>query len=264
MVESLSDWQGKLPSTPQGPPPTAFWRTVLEDLELADAVVVNSDFVKQTFLLQRWPESRVHVIYWGIDQAFLDTIPERMGRSEKKEPLRLMFAGGIAKRKGVDTLIDALRLASDGWKLDVAGAFWDDSSTIRDFIQHDARVNYLGLLSREQLAQQMTRCDVFIFPSYCEGSARVVMEALACGCFVITTPNTGSIVQTGIHGTVVPPGDAEELARAITNAINNRTSVFETGIRNAELIRTQHLQVRYGDDLEHLYRRIMKETRAAA
>jgi glycosyltransferase involved in cell wall biosynthesis len=264
MVESLSDWQGKLPSTPQGPPPTAFWRTVLEDLELADAVVVNSEFVKQTFLLQGWPESRMHVIYLGVDQAFLDTIPERMGRSEKEEPLRLMFAGGIGKRKGVDTLIDALRLVPNGWTLDVAGGFVDESSAMRDFILHDARVNYLGLLSREQLAQQMTRCDAFVFPSYCEGSARVVMEALASGLYVINTPNTGSIVQTGIHGIVVPPGDAEELARAIISAVNNRTHVYETGVRNAELIKRHHLQGRYGDDLENLYRRIVKETREAA
>jgi glycosyltransferase involved in cell wall biosynthesis len=264
MVETLPDCQGKIPKTRQAPPRTAFWRTVLEDLELADLVVVNSDFVKQTFLLQGWPESRIHVIYLGVDQAFLDSIPERTGRNEKGEPLRLMFAGGIGKRKGVDTLIDALRLVPDGWTLDVAGAFVDESSTMRDFILRDARVNYLGLLSREQLAQQMTRCDVFVFPSYCEGSARVVMEALAGGCFVITTPNAGSIVQNGIHGIVVPPGDAEELAGAIVHARNSRTNVYETGIRNAQVIKKHHLQGRYGDDLENLYRRIMKETRVAA
>jgi glycosyltransferase involved in cell wall biosynthesis len=264
MVETLPDCQGRLPNTPQGPPRTAFWRTVLEDLGLADLVVVNSEFVKQTFLLQGWPESRIRVVYLGVDQSFLDTIPERIGRSEKEEPLRLMFAGGIGKRKGVDTLIDALRLVPGGWTLDVAGAFVDETSSMRDFILHDARVNYLGLLSREQLAQQMARCDVFVFPSYCEGSARVVMEALASGLFVINTPNTGSIVQTGIHGIVVPPGDAEQLARAIVSAINNRTHVNETGVRNAELIKKHHLQGRYGDDLENLYRRIINETRAAA
>jgi glycosyltransferase involved in cell wall biosynthesis len=264
MVESLSDWRGKLPNTRQGPPPTAFWRTVLEDLELADAVVVNSDFVKETFILQGWPESRVHVIYWGVDQAFLDAIPEKVGHPESAQPLRLMYAGFIGKRKGVDTLIDALHLVPDGWTLDVAGGFADESSAMRDFILHDARVNYLGLLSREQLAEQMTRCDVFVFPSYCEGSARVVMEALASGCFVITTPNTGSIVQTGVHGIVVPPGNAEELARAIVHAMNSRTNVYETGLRNAELIRKHHLQGRYGDDLANLYRRMMKEPRVAA
>jgi glycosyltransferase involved in cell wall biosynthesis len=264
LVERLSDWRGKLPNTRFGPPRTAFWRTVLEDAELADLVVVNSEFVKQTFLLQGWPESRIRVIYLSVDQAFLDCIPERVRRPDTGRPLRLMFAGGIGKRKGVDTLIDALRLVPNGWTLDVAGAFVDSSSAMRDFILRDARVNYLGLLSREQLAQQMTKCDVFVFPSYCEGSARVVMEALACGCFIITTPNTGSIVETGVHGVVVPPGDGGELARAISKAMNDRTHVYETGVRNAELIRTQHRQGRYGDDFENLYKRIVKETGAAA
>jgi glycosyltransferase involved in cell wall biosynthesis len=264
MVEILADRHGKLPEAPQALPRTAFWRTILEDAELADLLVVNSDFVKQTFLLQGWPESRIRVVYLGVDQAFLDAIPERTGRREKEKPLRLMFAGLIGKRKGVDTLIDALRLVPDGWALDVAGAFVDESPTMRDFILHDARVNYLGPLTREQLAKQMSKCDVFVFPSNCEGSARVVMEALASGCFIITTPNSGSIVKTGAHGIVVPPGDSETLARAIAIAINNRTHVHQTGMRNADFIKKHHLQGRYGDDFANLYRQIVKETRAAA
>jgi hypothetical protein len=66
-------------------------------------------------------------------------------------------------------------------------------------------------------------------------------------------------VKTGVHGIVVPPGEAGELARAISKAMNDRTHVYEAGVRNARLIATQHLQGRYGDDLENLYGQIMKD-----
>ena len=50
-------------------------------------------------------------------------------------------------------------------------------------------------------------------PASVEGSARVVFEALAAGCYVITTPNAGSIVKDEVHGALVEPGSADGLPR---------------------------------------------------
>ena len=46
----------------------------------------------------------------------------------------------------------------------------------------------------------MSRAEVFVFPSLAEGSARVVAMAMAAGCYVITTPNSGSVVRDGAMG----------------------------------------------------------------
>jgi glycosyltransferase involved in cell wall biosynthesis len=103
----------------------------------------------------------------------------------------------------------------------------------------------------------MSRADVFIFPSLAEGSARVIFEALACGCFVITTPNSGSIVEEGVHGSVVSAGDSSSLARAVENAFRSRDAISVIGRNNAQLVREKFTQRDYGNQLANLYRSVL-------
>jgi glycosyltransferase involved in cell wall biosynthesis len=108
-------------------------------------------------------------------------------------------------------------------------------------------------MRHDEVALRMLEADVFVFPSLAEGSARVVFEALACGCYVITTPNAGSIVQDGVHGALVPAGDADALAAAIRAAASRRQTIRDVGQYNAELVRSEYRQRRYGEALDQLY-----------
>ena len=101
----------------------------------------------------------------------------------------------------------------------------------------------------------MLEIPVFVFPSYAEGSARAVFEALACGCYVITTPNSGSIVEDGVHGALVPP-DPEAIAAAIENADVDRERLARIGNSNAVVVAERYRQADYGEGLERLYRRL--------
>ncbi len=122
----------------------------------------------------------------------------------------------------------------------------------------DERVHYGGNLSRDELAEKLTEVGLFIFPTFAEGSARVLFEALACGCYVITTPNCGSIAEDQIHGAVVPAGDVEATSAAIREAIQNPEKVKEIGKKNKELVASAYLQSSYGDNLAELYEKIGK------
>ena len=118
----------------------------------------------------------------------------------------------------------------------------------------------LGTLPRAQLAAQMLAAPVFVFPSYAEGSARVVFAALACGCYVITTPTAGTIVEHGVHGALVPPGDVDAVRHAVAEAAADRARVAEIGNRNAALIRARYRQRAYGDTLQALYDELSRGT----
>jgi len=96
-----------------------------------------------------------------------------------------------------------------------------------------------------------------------EGSARVVFEALAVGLYVIATPNAGSIVQNGIHGRLIAPGDPQGLADAIREAATNRAELAAVGHRNAELIRSRYRQSDYGAALAALYSRLLADRSSA-
>jgi glycosyltransferase involved in cell wall biosynthesis len=231
------------------------WATVLADVDAADHVVVNSDFVRSTFLEEGWDPGRVHVVYWGVDDGFFRSIPVRPRSSHPH--VRLLFAGSFEHRKGSDVLADALVACRDlPWQLDLVGPVVDEAATARLVKLGGKRVRIVGTTPRSALASLMAAADVFVFPSRAEGSARVVFEALAAGCFVITTANTGSIVQHGVHGALVSAGDAAGLADAIRTVCDDREGVAAAGAENAQLIASRYRQRDYGDALAALYRKV--------
>lgn len=257
VLEYLVQNEGLLPLKGVVAEMSDFWHYVLRDIEQADAVLVNSEFVKETFLHQGWKPEDVHAIYRGVDDRFLDTIPPRRPEAlpDPAEPLRLLFAGSLEQRKGAEELLGALTILEQAfpWSLEIAGSI-DPAVALRfHYVLNDPRVRHLGTLSRTSLAARMAAAEIFVFCSRAEGSARVIFEALAAGCYVITTPNSGSIVEDGVHGAVVPPGDSGAVVAALRGAFSDRNHVREVGNRNAELIRDRYRQEHYGDALEKLY-----------
>lgn len=260
----LVENEGRLPPEPLGAPTDPLWREVLHDLERADAVLVNSAFVKETFVRQGWNPQSVHVIYWGVDDTFLRAVPPREGDTREAE-LRLAFAGSIDRRKGAHVLLDALALLPDvPWRLELFGAVAPDIRRSHGRLLESESVRLAGTLRRHELARALAATDVFVFPSLAEGSARVVFEALACGCYVVTTPNAGSIVEDGVHGALVPPGDPEALAAAIRGAEAARDRVADIGRSNARAVRQRYRQEHYGASLAALYVELLRRREETA
>jgi glycosyltransferase involved in cell wall biosynthesis len=262
LLEYLIQNSGRLPAQGCTGAISEFWYLVLRDTEQADYVLVNSEFVKGTFIHEGWDDERVAVIYLGVDDQFLEALESRPQQPSKNgNPIRFLFAGAFEKRKGADSLVEAFGPLCDvPWRLTIAGGAPKDILAKHRGFFADHRVEYKGLLCRAELARCMRQANVFVFPSLAEGSARVVFEALAAGCYVITTPNSGSIVQHGVHGRLVPPGDSGALAMTIRETISmGREAVVEVGHRNAKLIRDQYRQSHYGDKLAALYERLLGE-----
>jgi glycosyltransferase involved in cell wall biosynthesis len=256
VVGHLVSSGGRLPARGERPRVGPYWASMLADIERADEVLVNSDFVKQTFVHCGWPAEKVHVLYWGIDDAFLDSVPRRSWGENR--PMRLLFAGLFDRRKGADELVAALNSLPPGdWRLDVAGPIESTAAQRHGAFLAQAGVEVHGTLRRRDLAQLMSACDVFVFPSRAEGSARVVFEALACGCFVVTTPNAGSIVEDGVHGRLVAPADPSALAAALAAAIDAPDEVASAGRENARLVASSYRQRTYGDGLEAIYETVL-------
>jgi glycosyltransferase involved in cell wall biosynthesis len=247
------------PGTELPPPPDGISRAALEDIDRSDAIIANSEFVRETFVAAGWSPDRIHVAYTGIDDNFLQVgqvpVPPRRA---PEGPLPLLYASVLSRRKGAETLIEALQLVGDriDWDLVVAGPVEPAIASAHESFFADARVRVLGPLARPDFKAQMIERGVFVFPTYAEGSARAVFDAMACGCYVITTPNAGSIVEDGVHGALVPAGDAGALAEAIVAIDGERGRIAEVGDRNAELITGSYRQSDYGEALAEIYRRL--------
>lgn len=248
-LEYMVDNGGKLPDAIVAPQ-TPVWRYVQEDIEQADLVLVNSEFVKQTFVNQGADPDAIRVLYWGVDEGFVELIPERE-TGKRPDGLRLLFAGTLEDRKGAHVLEAGLLSLDDvPWTLRIAGSTEAAGSAAR--LLADSRVSALGTLRRDELARELTCADIFVFPTLAEGSARVVFEALAAGCFVITTPNAGSVVEDGVNGTLIPPGEGDALADAIRQA-SRRNDFGEIARRDAPLVASRYSQRAYGEGLIRVY-----------
>lgn len=256
LLDHLVGNGGRLPPLGEAGPTNANWRAILADIEQSDAVVVNSDFVRETFLHQGWNPCALHVVPLGINNEFQSLIP---ARTAPARPLRLLFAGSFGRRKGAFALCDAIaRLSGFDWRLDLCGPVEAEASTALRRLRACGRVAHHGVVGAPELARRMARADVFVFPSLAEGSARVVLEALAAGCYVVTTKNAGSIVADGTNGRLVKPGCPADLSAAIHEAAADRPRVARIGARNAALVREGHSQARYGERLFELYERLLE------
>ena len=108
--------------------------------------------------------------------------------------VQILYAGKLDSSKGVPWLLKALKRIRQPWHLHLVGA---GSGPEKDLClelaaSHGDRVTVHGLLSHEKLGALMRRCDIFALPSFFEGLPLVLLEALACGCRIVTTDLPGA------------------------------------------------------------------------
>ena len=251
VLEHLVANGGRLPPEGEPGPMNANWRAVLADIGRADLVVVCSEFVRETFLHQGWDGSMIRVVSLGVDDEFVSLNPIRRPR---EGPLRLLFAGSFGRRKGGFELADAVsRLRGFDWRLDLCGPVEADAAATLRRLCTAGRVTHHGVVPATELARRMAAADVFVFPSLAEGWSRVVQEAMAAGCFVVTTANAGSIVADGEHGRLVAPGSGSDLAAAIREAALDRPRLARVGAHNAAEVGARYGRAQYGERLSDLY-----------
>ncbi len=205
LVDYMTNNKGKFPENKQPWLVSKFWEMVEQDMNQADHILVNSDFVKETCIHQGLNPKNITVIYLGLDDQFLNHLPVTRSYSNLDDTLRCLFAGSFERRKGAIEIIHAfLNIESTNWVLDIVGYISPDIlSEYSDFFKlHNVKIH--GFLLRDQLAKLMSKSDIFVFPSLVEGSARVIFEAMASGCYIVTTENAGSIVKNNEQGAIIP------------------------------------------------------------
>jgi glycosyltransferase involved in cell wall biosynthesis len=132
----------------------------------------------------------------------------------------VLAVGSINPRKNLSRVVQALELLSVKvpHHLLLAGASgWDSDETwryIRSSTVSD-RVHYLGYVSDAQLNALYRRATAFIYPSLYEGFGLPVLEAMACGCPVVTSSVSSLPEVAGDAALLVDPTDVTALADAV-------------------------------------------------
>jgi phosphatidylinositol alpha-mannosyltransferase len=156
------------------------------------------------------------VLFNGVDvERFAGAAP---WRDEKGRPT-VLFLGRHEQRKGLDVLLNAFAMIDRPAVLWVAG---DGPAGEVQRRRHPAsdRIRWLGVLSDEEVAARLAGADVLCAPSVGgESFGMVLLEAMAAGCTVVASDIEGYRAASGGHAALVPPGDADALARALGVAL---------------------------------------------
>lgn len=236
-----------------------FLQTIADDLRRDIDIIVNSDFVKFTMEIVGFNPEKIHVAYLGVEDKFLKLIEDKASNQFSNSKQQILFAGAISERKGIEELIQGFKLLDNkNVILNIAGPIKTNKQEILDLLKKTENVKYHGNLLKKDLAKLMLQSSIFIFPSYCEGSARVIFEAMAAGCYIITTKNSGSIVQDDSHGKIISPGSELSVMQSLQYSLKNLDLVKKIGNSNAELIKNEYKQSAYGKRVTEIYKSLLQ------
>ena len=154
-----------------------------------------------------------------------------------------LYAGRLARPKGILTLLEAMRQADVTAELRIAGA-GDMESELRDFAARYglSNVRFLGHLDTAELTHTMQHALCTVQPSeWYENYSMTVIESLACGTPVVGAAIGGipEQVRDGVNGLLFEPGNATQLAEKLRYLHARREQAIEmgrAGRRQVELI----------------------------
>lgn len=141
----------------------------------------------------------------------------------RRIPNKIVYVGHVVKGKGVFELVDACKQI-DGVVLDILG-YVPDNETY-DKLKEIAGDRYKSMLHVrgpqpfEVVIKEMLSSNIFVLPSYSEGFPNVIIEAMACGCSIVSTlvgaiPEMLNVNSQNSCGLCVEPRDVRQLKEAI-------------------------------------------------
>ncbi len=231
------------------------WQLAISDCQSADAILVNSYFVKQTFIENGYPEEKVKVAYLGVRGDFVGLkVDYKIDR-----PLKLLFTGDFSIRKGAKYLLQACQILdarSVDYELVVVGTYEGAKTILERYPIQNLRL--VGHVPQDELKKYLSHSDIYVFPSLCEGCASSGMEALAAGMPVVATFESGLPVENEKTGLVIPSKDAKSIADAIMRYMGDSTLREAVGKRASAMIASDYTWEAYADNVVKIYDELLK------
>lgn len=210
-----------------------------EKIARASFVVAISHFCRSQLMLFSQPRDwgKIAIVHCGVTPAAYGRQPR--GAFGK----RLVFVGRLDPVKGAPLLIEAFARvlpAHPEARLTIVG---DGSSRAgAEALARDlgiaASVTFTGFRSQPEVARILEEADLLVLPSFAEGVPVVLMEAMASHIPVIASRVAGvqELVEDGVTGFTVPPGDVATLAERIGRILSDPEAARAMGAAGRQVV----------------------------
>ena len=172
---------------------------------------------------------------------------EVSARAQRIGPLRLLFLGNVIHRKGLHTLLEAIRHKTLDIRLDVIGGQTAEPKYAQEMMERSqvsrlkSKVSFHGPLDNKELIEKMKSAHVLVVPSSYEGFGIVYLEGMAFGLPAIgtTAGAVSEIITDGETGFLVPPDDAKILVERLSTIANDRELLARMSVNALKRYRQQ-------------------------
>lgn len=228
-------------------------RLIVNCAALGDKVCARAPWFDRT---------KLRVIPNGIDaDAFAATAHRGRLRAELGLPpdrLVVSLVGEVCRRKGQAVLLDAVaKLRADGAARDAVFLIAGEGSARAELEARaaahglaDGTVRFLGF--RDDVPDLLADTDLLVLPSFEEGFPNTLLEGMALGLPVVSTPVDGipELVVDGVTGVLTPPGDAPALATAIGALLGDAARRRALGEAGRARVRAEFADAKLMDAVE--------------
>jgi len=220
-------------------------------------VFFNSYSNYRYFFAKTIPIDSSRVIHSGLDLRKFSF--ER--KKNPLEPLSIIVPGRIESSKGqLDAvkLSTLLRQAGVQHNLTIVGDRWrtDYASQIEEQVRQLGLEKYISFLPMQEkcnLIELYHQSDICFFPSYQQtGFSRIPLEAMACGCVLLSYGNEGSdeIIMNGVNGFLFSPGAIEQVKETVMALENNKNLLSQVAYSARKTVEEHHSIPVYLDQIE--------------
>ena len=214
----------------------------------------------------------------GVHPERVTVIPNAVPAASRKRTVaapsgavQILFLGNPSRRKGLHDLIAALALEpmrSLQWRLSVAGG-GNEVASFRELSQAAGisdRVRFLGWVDRPATMRLLESADILVLPSYAEGMAMSVLEAMSYGLCIVCTPvgSLKDVVENEISALVVQPGKINALAAALRRALSDPALRARLGAEAARAFANKFDAAHYPDRVAPVYQAAFAARSASA
>lgn len=195
---------------------------------LADAIIAVSQNTKNDIIkIYGISPEKIKTVSPGISEIFFNPAPEaEIEKVKKKYNLAdkfIFYLGNLEPRKNVEAIILAFeKIKEPDWHLVIAGSqAWKYKNIYKLWQKSPVRqrIKFLGYVPAVDKPALYAAAGLFVYPSIYEGFGLPPVEAMACGCPVVTSFSSSLVEAVGQAGLLIDPNNYQELAETINQIL---------------------------------------------
>ena len=200
------------------PAPPIYWKHWREECELADRIVVNSEWSRTCLAKAGVNGSKLFVIPLAYEMPEVGRERRYPDRFDEQRPLRVLFLGQINLRKGFARLLKAIDLLEDEpIEFYFVGPM---QISIPHNLRNDPRLRWLGSVMRNEANKFYQDADLLVFPTLSDGFGLTQLEAQAWSLPIIASQFCGDVVRHGVNGIVLDELSPDAISSVLRSCVH--------------------------------------------